>query len=127
MAADESIEDVVALERALLTPEVRRSRTRLEELLDPGFTEIGASGRLWSRAAMITALVEEDDGVLRPVPVVEMSGRLVAPDLVLLIYVSDPDGRAARRSSLWRYAAGRWRLRHHQGTLLPGAGISPAG
>jgi hypothetical protein len=113
----------VALELELLTPAARRSPARLEELLDPDFTEIGASGRLWTRDAIIAALAEEQDAG-GPVPVLEVNGRAVGPDVVLVTYLSDPAGRAARRSSLWRRAGGSWRLLHHQGTLLP---LSPAG
>lgn len=117
--AEDDVAAAVALELALLTPEVRGSRARLEELLDPGFTEIGASGRWWTRAEMIAALLADND-VRRPVPVTEVAGRVVAPDLVLLTYRSDSDGRAARRSSLWRRTGSSWRILHHQGTpLLP--------
>jgi hypothetical protein len=35
-----------------------------------------------------------------------------------LIYISNRHGRRARRSSLWRRAAGAWRLLFHQGTPL---------
>jgi hypothetical protein len=121
--AEDEVAAVVALELELLRPETRRSAARLEELLDPEFTEIGASGRLWTRREMIAALTEED-GVRGPVPVVEVAGRPIGPDLILVTYVSDPDGRAARRSSLWRRSAGSWRIVHHQGTQLP---VSPAG
>ena len=117
------VEAVVALELELLTPGARRSRARLHERLDAEFTEIGASGRLWTRAELIVALTEEDD-VREPVPIVEVTGREVGPGLVLVTYLSDPEGRPARRSSLWRRSRGSWRLLHHQGTLLP---ISPAG
>jgi len=115
---------VVALELELLTPQVRRSEARLAELLDPEFTEIGASGRLWTRTEMIAALTEDEDDVPEPVPVLEVTGRVVGPDLVLVTYLSDPAGRAARRSSLWRRSQGSWRLLHHQGTLVP---VNPAG
>lgn len=112
------IEQVVALEVALLTPEVRRSRVRLEELLDPEFAEIGASGRSWSRAAIIEMLTKGEDRVRVPLPTAEMAGRSIAPGLILLTYVSDPDGRAARRSSLWQRSEESWRMLFHQGTLL---------
>ena len=121
--AEEDVDAVVALELELLTPATRRSHARLDELLDAEFSEIGASGRVWTRATMIAALTEDDD-VRESVPVVEVTGRRVGPDLVLLSYLSDPEGRAARRSSLWRRSAGSWRMLHHQGTLVP---VSPAG
>ena len=122
--AEEDVDAVVARELELLIPATRRSRARLDELLAPEFSEIGASGRVWTRAAMIAALTEDDDDVREPVPVVEVTGRRVGPDLVLLSYLSDPEGRAARRSSLWRRSGGSWRILHHQGTLVP---VSPAG
>ncbi|UFS59278.1 nuclear transport factor 2 family protein [Subtercola endophyticus] len=50
---------VVEAERALLSPEVRGDRAALERLLDRQFIEIGQSGRLWTRAEMIAALVAE--------------------------------------------------------------------
>ena len=113
-----NVEQAIELELALLTPEVRRSRLRLEGLLDPDFREIGASGRLWSRAEMIEALSNQDDDVTEPIQAVDFIGTSLGPDLVLLTYVSDPEGRAARRSSLWRRPVASWRLLHHQGTLL---------
>lgn len=116
----EGIEDVINLELALLTPDVRRSPARLEELLDPDFHEIGASGRLWNRSEIVAALSAEGDAVGGPVLAVDLIAKTVGSGLVLLTYVSDPNGRAARRSSLWRRSGPAWRLLHHQGTLLSG-------
>jgi hypothetical protein len=69
-------------------------------------------------------MAERDVDGREPARVVEVTGRVVGPELVLLTYLSDPDGRAAQRSSLWRRSDGSWRLLHYQGTLI---GISPAG
>ncbi len=115
--ADE-IEQFIESEMALLTPRVRSSRARVDSLLDPDFREIGASGRFWTRPEIISALAQvAADG--EPIEAVQIEGSVVAPNLVLLTYVSDPGGRPARRSSLWRRShGGLWRLLHHQGTLL---------
>ena len=113
----EDVEDVVAMELALLTPEVRRDARRVAELLDEGFHEIGASGRLWSREEMLAALAAEEDD--DPVAVEGMRADELAPGLVLLTYLSDRGGRRARRSAIWRRTGGSWRLVHHQGTLVP--------
>ena len=115
MDAVESVTEVIALEVELLSPAARRSPQRLRELLDDDFSEIGASGRVWSRAETIEALPREER--TGPVPHAELTGWLLGPDLVLLTYVSDPAGRCARRSSLWRRTPDGWKLRHHQGTL----------
>jgi hypothetical protein len=108
---------VVELELALLTTSVRRSRTQLEGLLDSEFREVGASGRLWTREEIIADLVDGDEG--GPIEAVQVEAYEVAPGVVLVTFLTDPGGRAARRSSLWRCAGGRWRMLHHQGTLLP--------
>jgi hypothetical protein len=51
-------------ELALLTPSIRGNPSKVAALLDQEFQEIGASGRLWSRESMISALASEpsDDG-----------------------------------------------------------------
>jgi hypothetical protein len=74
---------------------------------------------VWSREETLTALVAEalDEEAL--IDAAEFEGAKVGPGLILLIYVTDRGGRRARRSSLWRQTHGRWRLLHHQGTLLP--------
>jgi hypothetical protein len=116
----DAVAEVIARERALLRPEVRSSADLVDQLLDPDFSEIGASGRLWTRAETIEALAEGRDGPPSgPIGDTEMQGRRLADDLVLLTYVSDSSGRRARRTSLWRRSGRQWRLVHHQGTLLP--------
>jgi hypothetical protein len=111
------IAQAIALERRLLQPSVRASAQEFAALLDPGFREIGASGRVWDRASMIESLTN-DSGSATPIRDEEMEGTLLAEDIVLLAYVSDAAGRRARRTSIWKRGedAG-WRLLHHQGTL----------
>ena len=112
------LDDVVAREVALLGPAVRRSRARLEELLDRRFTEVGASGRTYDRASVVALLL--DEGATAAVPVTDVEAAAVAPGTVLVTYLSDPAHRPVRRSSLWRRGPDGWRLRHHQGTPAPG-------
>ena len=112
----QTVQAAIAAERALLQPHVRTSRERVEALLDGDFTEIGASGRLWSRPEMIEALLAENADAA-PATDQEMNANLLTPDLVLLTYVSERAGRNARRSSVWRRAGdGHWQLLFHQGT-----------
>ncbi|WP_298798239.1 DUF4440 domain-containing protein [uncultured Pseudonocardia sp.] len=105
-------------ELALLSFDVRRSAAAVEDLLDPEFREIGASGRLWTRAEMAAALAGDLSDEEGSIAATEFQGMTLAPDLVLLTYVSDRNGRRARRSSVWRRSKGSWRVLHHQGTLL---------
>jgi hypothetical protein len=109
---------VVERELALLSFPVRRTVQLVDDLLDPDFREIGASGRLWTRAEMLSTLAGEAFEEAGAIEATEMAGVVVGPELVLLTYVSDRRGRRVRRSSLWRRSSGSWRLVHHQGTPL---------
>ena len=117
MQDHDDFEQVVELELALLHPDVRRDPQWVEELLDEGFREIGASGGLWTRQETVEMLAAEQDD--EPIAVADMETLELADGVVLLTYVSDRAGRRARRSSIWRSVGGRWRLLHHQGTLAP--------
>jgi ribonuclease HI len=110
------IDDVIILERQLLEPETRCSAHRLDELLDSDFQEIGASGRLWTRAEIISTLVTEPDS--QHIECFSFVGRQIEPGLVHLTYETDRAGRHALRSSLWRQSDGGWKLLFHQGTLV---------
>ncbi|MER7796976.1 DUF4440 domain-containing protein [Microbacterium sp. NPDC096154] len=116
------VDAVLALERELQTPQARRDPARLERLLAPDFTEIGASGQVWDRAAIGELLAHDDgdgDGDEEPIEVLDLAGRNLTDGLVLVTWRSQRSGRSARRSSLWRHDPDGWRLVHHQGTPLP--------
>ena len=102
----------------MLSPEVRHSPRLVEQLLDSSFREIGASGRLWTRAEMIRALAAEHSGGASITQATDFEGMVIGEGLVLLTYLSTQNGRQARRSSLWRFREGTWRVLFHQGTAV---------
>ncbi|WP_308354966.1 DUF4440 domain-containing protein [Streptomyces sp. MUM 203J] len=113
----------MAGELALHDPAVRGSRADAERLFDPEFTEVGQSGRRWTRDEMLADMpemaVSDPEG-----PRIEaygMKGVLLGPGLVHVTYETGIDGRRARRSSLWRRLpeSPLWRLYYHQGTPVP--------
>lgn len=108
-------EQVVALERSLLTDEVRSERSAVAALLHPDWQEVGRSGRLWSRDDMLDAI-----GPGEPVGLDVVSVQRVDRDTILLVWRALADGRSTLRSSLWVRAADRpgapWQQRYHQGT-----------
>ncbi|PWH07649.1 DUF4440 domain-containing protein [Brachybacterium endophyticum] len=112
--ADTPFEEVVAREQVLLSDLLRKNPARAAELLHPDFVEIGASGRVHDREQTLEALA--------PVPGVraeEFVAEEIAPDVVLLRFVTADHRGAVRRSSLWMRVDGEWLLRHHQGTPSP--------
>jgi ribonuclease HI len=111
---DASPEAVVeALERELLRPETRADLGRTGVLLHPDFTEIGSSGRIWTRDAMMMALEDDPGG---PTEVELLGADRLGEKAVLLTYRSHTRKGSALRSSLWVLEGSQWRLRFHQGT-----------
>jgi ribonuclease HI len=104
---------VEALERELLRPDVRSDIGRTGVLLHPDFTEIGSSGRIWTRDAMMMSLEESPGG---PMELELISADRIGAEAILLVYRSHSRDGAALRSSLWVLDGGQWRLRFHQGT-----------
>lgn len=104
---------VIALERSLLRDEVRADRASVSALLHPQWQEIGASGALWERDAMLEAIAP----LRAPVSLDVVSVQALAPGVILLVWRSDGADGAALRSSLWQRVGQRWLQRFHQGTL----------
>jgi ribonuclease HI len=104
---------VEKLERELLGPLVRGDIGRTAVLLHPDFLEIGSSGRVWTRDAMMMAL-EEDPGERTDIEI--LGADRIGTSAVLLTYRSYARSGTTLRSSLWVLDGGRWRLRFHQGT-----------
>lgn len=117
----DEVQVVIAQEVGLLSSDVRRAPHLLDELLDPDFREVGASGRIWTRPEMITALsadvADDEDGIT----VSDMYGVRLSEDVVLVTYMSKRSGRRVRRSSLWRRSESGWRVLYHQGTIVDDA------
>ncbi|WP_338894798.1 DUF4440 domain-containing protein [Streptomyces sp. TG1A-60] len=116
--SEQAVQAAVDGELQLLDPEVRASPARVLELLDPEFTEIGASGRRWDTKSILTVTSGGSVSPESPVKVSEMSGVVLAPGVVHLTYFADNQGRRAWRSSLWRLTEMGWRMYFHQGTLV---------
>lgn len=114
LTATESDEEVVTrLERELTEPAVRSDASRVAALLHPDFEEIGRSGRLWGRDAILEALAEED------APAAELAvlgTERIGADAILLTARTVDERGTSLRSSLWLRSGGRWRLRFRQGT-----------
>ncbi len=114
-------DELLALELALARRDEPAIPGGYEAVLAPDFSEIGASGRRWTRAETLESLHAEP-----PDPSVTIEAFEVAdlgPDLVLVTYDTRgiaPDGaeRRSRRSSVWLRHDDRWQLRFNQGTPI---------
>ncbi|MBW8804174.1 MAG: DUF4440 domain-containing protein [Catenulisporales bacterium] len=117
-ATDAAIQAAIDGELRLLEAEVRASPELVAEFLDSDFVEFGASGRRWDAQSILAVMGPDNSTPESPIVATEISGVLLAPGIVHLTYVSEHDGRRARRSSLWRLTDAGWRVYFHQGTLI---------
>lgn len=117
---DQDLAAAIEGERRLLTPSVRRSAVAVSALLHPDFHEFGASGRRWTREAIIAALESEPPEATAP-EVADLRAVRLAESVIQVTYVTRRPERAALRSSLWRKDAdGTWLMCFHQGTVVTG-------
>jgi RimJ/RimL family protein N-acetyltransferase len=115
--AETLITEAWAAEERLLDPAVRADADELRRLLADDFSEIGRSGRRWTRDDIIVALAAETTSARQPI-IEERQSRLLGPATVLLTYLLRADDRTSRRSSIWQ-GAPRPRCVFHQGTAVP--------
>ncbi len=111
IAEPTDVEQVVALERALLSDAVRLDRAAVAALLHPDWQEIGRSGRLWTREEMLAEV-----GPTEAVALEVVSVETVAADAILLLWRAVTASRSTLRTSLWVRAGRGWQQRFHQGT-----------
>ena len=104
------------LEESLLQAGIRKS-DRVDQLLAEGFIEFGSSGRVLSRAQVLSSLRAESPVATTAT---ELEAVLLSPDTALVTYRacrhSEPPLHTLR-SSVWQRQGGEWRLVFHQGTL----------
>lgn len=103
---------ITRAERDLLTDEVRSDPSRMAALLHPDFTEIGASGRLWTRAEVLS----EIGALPTPTELQVVSSRWIDTDSILLLWRAVSDQQTRLRSSVWVREKGNWLLLFCQGT-----------
>lgn len=106
-------DELEALERQLLEPEFRASADAVGVLLDEDFTEVGASGRQYSKADVVKAVASE-----KPTQrdLTDFHARQLGADVWLATARVRSQGKWSLRSSIWKKAGGRWLLLYHQGT-----------
>jgi hypothetical protein len=104
----------------------------LIDLLTDDFLEFGQSGRVWTRETIAPLLGSSPDGSAGAAApegaAAAPEGGAAAPELEAFEVTRLGEGVAlvtyralgANRSSIWVRRDGRWRMRFHQGTPLPG-------
>ncbi|MEM9515079.1 MAG: AAC(3) family N-acetyltransferase [Actinomycetota bacterium] len=113
-ASSADIAQVIARERELLDPTCRANPERVAALLADDFTEIGKSGRVWTRAETLDALRAEPGTDV--VTIGAMRGEHVGPGLIVVRYATHLDHGMVHRTGWWRNTPSGWRCWFHQAT-----------
>lgn len=111
------------LEEALLKPETRRDIEALSKLLAADFHESGASGEVYDRADVLTALPNErplESYVISDFVVTELDTYVAMLNYRLETRAEGDDApRLTLRTSMWRLSDDGWQMFFHQGTPAP--------
>lgn len=105
------------LELELLQPTCRSNPQRLDELLSADFVEVGATGRSFGKAAVLSRLPRESGITFEAT---DMQALSLGQGAVLVTYQGRRShlGETAhsRRCSIWIMGSNGWQMRYHQGT-----------
>ena len=114
------LKELEAREPIFHRPELGTTRHDFDQMMDPGFWEVGASGRRYSRKYVLDTLVErhsaphDDVWETRGFHCAEL-----APGTYLLTYTLVQDRvRVTRRATIWRKVKDGWKILYHQGTIV---------
>jgi hypothetical protein len=91
-----------------------------DRMMSPGYWEVGASGRRYSRDFILQMLAD------KPPVDAETAGwrasgfalQQLGPDTYLLTYSLRQFERLTRRSTLWQKTEDGWKILYHQGTVV---------
>ncbi|MBS0590939.1 MAG: DUF4440 domain-containing protein [Proteobacteria bacterium] len=103
-------------------PEFGTTRAEFDEMMDPSFWEIGASGRRYSRDYILDVLENRwRDPPQEHWETSDFHCAEIAADNYLLTYTLRQPDRLTRRTSIWRRTAAGWKIVFHQGTVVADA------
>ena len=107
------------LEQRLAQVGRKLSAEDVSSVIAEDFVEFGASGKIWSKAEIIAAMSEwaPIERTVENFSVRELSASVCLVTYKVVRVTTDRQASPfSLRSSIWRYAGGRWQIIFHQGT-----------
>jgi hypothetical protein len=100
-------------------PEFGTTRQDFEQMTDPAFWEVGASGRRYSREYVLNTLEKRSQNPVEETWETQDFHCLeLGATTYLLTYTLIQGERVTRRSTIWRKAELGWKILYHQGTII---------
>ena len=109
-------------------PELIWDARSFDEQIAGDFNEVGASGQRYSRSEVKEILLGRlkgihTDSLADGYRIEEAESRLLADDVVQVLYTLRTPSRVTRRSTLYRRRDSTWQAVFHQGTVIEGATV----
>ena len=106
-------------------PELIWDTDSFDEQIAEDFNEVGASGRRYSRSEVKEIVLGRLEGthaesLTDGYSIEEAESRILADDLVQVLYTLRTPSRVSRRSTLYRRRGSTWQAVFHQGTVIEG-------
>lgn len=117
----ETIEYLIARERAILTLEVRSNPEELKKYIDEEFLEIGASAYKMRFEEILEVLPKSLDWKAE---IYDIESKSITQDVIVLVYKAQikhdlkSTPYESVRSSIWKRGVKDWKLAFHQGTKI---------
>lgn len=103
--------------------EFGRTRADFEKMMDQDFWELGASGNIYTKDFILDVLEEryskpyEENWQTQ-----DFKCQALGENVYLLTYILiQNDTRITRRSTIWKFEDGDWKIVYHQGTVVQGS------
>jgi hypothetical protein len=114
------LEELRRREPIFHTPEFGTSPAEFETATAPGYWEVGASGRRYSREFILRTLEQKPpvDANVAGWQCYDHGLRHLGPDTYLFTYTLRQAERLTRRATIWQTTSEGWRLLYHQGRVV---------
>lgn len=114
------LEELRRREPIFHTPAFGTTRADFDHRMAPGYWEVGASGRRYSRDFILEWLSQTPpvDAASAGWQCSDHALRRLGPDAYLMTYVLRQGERVTRRATIWQSTAEGWRILYHQGTIV---------
>ena len=115
--------EMLKLEKALLSKEVRSNVEALNLLIAESFIEFGKSGKVWNKGSILASLPLEGEinGEIQR-EILNFAVIFQTPNIVCVEYKLSESklnaGEISFRRSIWKFIDERWQIIFHQGTAL---------
>ena len=114
------LDELIRIEPIFHTAEFGTTPADFQRRMSPGYWEVGASGRRYSREFILCNFEQTPpiDAHAAGWQATDHALQRLGPDTYLLTYNLQQGPRLSRRATIWQHSRQDWLVVYHQGTLV---------